>query len=83
MESLRHLGLAFRDPFVLSCLFTTLFQAVSDGSHYREETRFHYLRRCEGGGQRAYQYLAERRMDGEEWILFTLTSPFSGYAATY
>src|SRR5271170_82704 len=54
--------LSFSSHF-LSCLFTTLFQAVSDGSYYREETRFHYLRRCEGGGQRAYQYLAERRMD--------------------
>jgi len=34
--------------------------------HNHEETRFHYLRRCEGSGQRAYQYLAERRMDEEE-----------------
>ena len=50
----------------LSCLFTTLFQAVSDGSHYREETHFYYLRRCEGSRQRAYQYLGERRMDEEE-----------------
>jgi hypothetical protein len=40
--------------YFLLCLFITLFQAVSDGSYYREETRFYHLRRCEGSGQRAY-----------------------------
>jgi hypothetical protein len=48
--------------YFLSCLFTNPFQTVSDGSRYRE-VRFHYLRCCEGSGQRACQYLAERRTD--------------------
>jgi hypothetical protein len=40
--------------YFLSYLFTDPFQAVSDGSHYRE-VRFHYLQCCEGSGQRACQ----------------------------
>jgi len=40
-------------------------QVVSDGSRYREETRFHYLQYCRDSGQRACQYLADRRTD---WV---------------
>ena len=47
-------------------IHSPFFQAVSDASHYREETRFRYLQRCEGSGQRACEYPAERRTDEGE-----------------